>query len=121
MNYWAPLQEEEEEEPEQINIIETKQSIANTNGNKWTRQIKRRWAMKLVINSRAMSNFVPEEMNLPKKGKLNKEMYLSDNTKLHATYQTELPLEQQSQKAREADILPGLKTPLVSINKMAKE
>ncbi len=34
---------------------------------------------------------------------------------------TELPLEQLSAKAREADILPGLKTPLTSINKMAKE
>ena len=44
MNYWAPLHDEEEEseQPEQINIIDTKQSIANTNGNKWTRRIERR-------------------------------------------------------------------------------
>ncbi len=48
-------------------------------------------------------------------------MYSPDNTKLQATYQTELPLEQVSQKAREADILPGLKTPLVSVNKMSEE
>jgi hypothetical protein len=77
--------------------------------------------MKLVINSGATSNFVPEEINLPKKGKSDKEVYLPDNTKLQATYRTELPLEQLSQKAREADILPGLKTPLLSINKMAEE
>jgi hypothetical protein len=33
----------------------------------------------------------------------------------------ELPFQQLTSKAREADILPGLKTPLVSINKMAEE
>ncbi len=77
--------------------------------------------MKLVIDSGATSNFVPEEMNLPRKEKSSKEVYLPDNTKLQASYRTELPLEQLSQKAREADILPGLKTPLVSVNKMAEE
>ena len=123
MNYWAPLHDEaeESEEQEQINIIETKQSIANANGNKWMRWIERRRAMKLIIDSDATSNFVPEETDLPKKGKSNKEVYLPGNTKLQATYRTELPLKQLSQKAREADILPGLKTPLVSINKMSEE
>jgi hypothetical protein len=83
MNYWAPLHDEKEEseQPKQINIIETKQSIANTNGNKWTRRIKRRKTMKLVIDSGATSNFVPEEMDLLKKGKSYKEVYLPDNTK----------------------------------------
>jgi len=122
-NYWAPLDDEIEieETSEQIKIIETKQSIANTKGNKWTRRVERRRAMKLVIDSGATSHFVPEEMDLPRKGKSNKEVYLPDNTKLHATYKTELPLDRLSQKAREADILPGLKTPLVSVNKMAEE
>ena len=77
--------------------------------------------MKLVIDSGATSNFVPEEMELPKKGKSNKEVYLPDNTKLQVTYRTELPLEQLSKKARVTDIIPGLKTPLVSVNKMAEE
>jgi hypothetical protein len=78
--------------------------------------------MKLVIHSGAMSKFLPEEMNLPKKGKSNKEVYLPDNTKLHASYKTELPFEQVTNKARVApDILPGLKTPLVSVNKLAKK
>jgi hypothetical protein len=121
MNYWAPLNNKEDDEPEQINTVETDQSIASTNGNKWTRQNERRKAAKLVIDSGATSNFVPEEMNLPKKGKSNKEVYLPDNTKLHVTYRTELPLKQLSQKAREVDILPGLKTPLLSVNKMAEE
>jgi hypothetical protein len=77
--------------------------------------------MKLVIDSGATSNFVPEDMNLPKMEKSNKEVYLPDNTTLQATYRTELPLNQLSAQAREADNLPGLKTPLVSVNKMANE
>ena len=60
-------------------------------------------------------------MNLPKKGKSNKEVYLPDDTKLQATFQTELPFKQLSNKAREADILPGIKTPVISVNKLAKE
>ena len=122
-NYWAPLHDEEEEtnEPEQINIIEAKQSIATTRGNKWTRRIERRRTTKLVIDSGATSNFVPTEMNLPKMGKSNKEVHLPDNSTLQATYRTELPLHQLSARAREADILPGLNTPLVSVNQMANE
>jgi hypothetical protein len=77
--------------------------------------------MKLVINSGATSNYVLEEMNLSKKGKPNKEVYLPDNTKLQASYKIKLPFEQLTNKAREAEILPGLKSPLVSINKLAKE
>jgi hypothetical protein len=76
--------------------------------------------MKLVTNSGATSNFVPEEMNLPKKGKSNKEVYLPDNTKLQAAYKTKLLFKQLTKKAREADILPGLKTPLVSVNGLAE-
>ena len=77
--------------------------------------------MKLVIDSGATSNFVPESMNLPKKGRSMKEVFLPDDTKLKATYKTELPFEQLSSQAREADILPGLKTPLISVNKLAEE
>ena len=77
--------------------------------------------MKVVIDSGTTSNFVPEEMNLLRMGKSNKEVYLPDNTTLQATYCTELPLNQLSTRAREADIRPGLQTPLVSVNKMANE
>jgi hypothetical protein len=77
--------------------------------------------MKLIINSGAMPNFVPEEMNLPKKGKSNKEVYLPDNTKLQSSYKTKLPFEKLTSKGREANILPGLKTPLISIKKLAEE
>ncbi len=47
--------------------------------------------MKLVSDSGATSNFVPEEMSLQKKGKSNKEVFLPDNTKLKATHKTEIP------------------------------
>jgi hypothetical protein len=122
-NYWAPLNEDEDEtnKPEQINIIAAKQTIATTKSNKWTCRIERRRAQKLVIDSGATSNFVPEDMNLPRMGKWNKEVYLPDNTTLQATYRTELPLNQLGMGARQADILSGLKTPLISVNKMAEE
>jgi len=91
----------------------------NTKSNKGTRtRIERRW---LVIDSGATSNLVLEEMNLPRMGKSNKEVYLPDNTTLQATYCMELPLNKLSKRARQADILSGLKTPLISVNKMAEE
>jgi len=93
----------------------------NNKSNKWTRRIERRKKWKLVIDSGATSHFVPEEMNLPKQGTSNKEVYLPDNSKLKASFTTQLPFMQLSSKAREADILPGLKTPLLSVNKMAEE
>ncbi len=121
-NYWAPLhQTEEDDHIEDSNIPKVVQSIANTQSNKWTLLVERQRTMKLVINSGATSNFVLEEMNLPKKGKPNKEVYLPDNTKLQASYKTKLPFKQLTNKSREADILSRLKTPLVSVNKMAKE
>jgi hypothetical protein len=89
--------------------------------NKWTQRLERQRQTKLLIDSGATSHFVSETMNLLKKGKLNKEVYLPDDTKLQATYRTELPFKQLSDKAREADILPGIKTPLTSVNKLAKE
>ena len=120
-NYWAPLNDNTNEmnnEIEQINIIPMKQPIKNTKSNKWTRRIERR---KLVIDSDAMSHFVPKEMNLPRMGKSNKEVYLPDNTTLQATYCTELPLNKLSKRARQANILPGLMTPLISVIKMSEE
>ena len=123
-NYWAPLNDdadEKDEDIEQINHITTTQSIAHTRLNKWTRRIERRKQMKLVIDSGATSHFVPENMNLPKGNLSTKEVYLPDDTKLQATYRTKLPLKQLSDKAREADILPGLTTPLISVNKLAEE
>jgi hypothetical protein len=122
-NYWAPLYNEpaDDKQPNQINNIKETQPIVTNKTNKWTRRIERRQAMKFVFDSGATSHFVSEEMNLPKKEKSDKEVFLPDNTKLQASFTTKLPFEQLSEKAREADILPGLKTPLISVNKMAEE
>jgi hypothetical protein len=97
------------------------QPIANTKSKKWTCWVEIQQTMKFVINLGATSNFVPEEMNLPKKGNSNKEVFLPDETTLQASYKTKVPFEQLTDKAREADILPGLKTPLISVNKIAEE
>jgi hypothetical protein len=59
-------------------------------------------------------------MDLPKMGPSNKTIYLPDDTTLKASEKM-LPFSQLSNKAREADILPGLKQPLMSVNKIAKE
>ena len=123
-NYWAPLNDDIEEkgdEIEHINHTTTTQPTVHMKLNKWTQRLERQRETKLLIDSGATSHFVPETMNLPKKGKLNKEVYLPDDTKLQSTYRTELPFKQLCDKAREADILPGIKTPLISVNKLAKE
>jgi hypothetical protein len=43
-NYWAPLNDDTDEEKDDIemNIIPVKQPIVNTKSNKWTRRIERR-------------------------------------------------------------------------------
>jgi hypothetical protein len=64
----------------------------------------------LVNDLGATSNFTTEDMNLPMKGKSHKEVYLPDSTKLHTSYKTKLPFKEQTSRAREADVLPGLKT-----------
>ncbi len=69
----------------------------------------------------ATSNFATEDMNLPMKGKSHKEVYLPENTKLQALYKTKLPFKQLTSRAREADVLPGLKTLLLNVNEMAEE
>ena len=75
----------------------------------------------MIINSGATSHFISEEMNLPKGNKSNKEVYLPDNTTLRTSTKTKLPFAQLMETAREADILPGLKRSLLSVNKMSKE
>jgi hypothetical protein len=67
------------------------------------------------------SHFISEEMNLPKGDKSHKEVHLPDDTKLRVSTKTQLPFTQLSDGAREADILPGLKRSLMSVNKMSEE
>jgi hypothetical protein len=75
----------------------------------------------MIIDSRATSHFITEEMNLPKGQKSNKQVYLPDDTTLKTSTRTKLPFTNLSEAAREADILPGLKRSLMSVNKMSQE
>jgi hypothetical protein len=110
-NYWNPLQqegkEEEEKSEEQINMTHTIKTAPK--GNKWMQRATRQKEQRLIINLGAMSHFVTEEMDLSKMGPSNKMIYLPNNTTLKASEKTMLPFNQLSNKAQEADILPGLK------------
>ena len=75
----------------------------------------------MKINSGATSHFITEDMNLPKGQKSNKQVYLPDNTTRRTSTKTKLPFPNLSEAAQEADILPGLKRSLMSVNKMAQE
>jgi hypothetical protein len=61
------------------------------------------------------------ELNLPNTGPSNKEVYLPDDMKLMMANKTLLPFEQLSRTAREAEVLPGLKNSIASINKWSEE
>ncbi len=133
MNYWAPLdtiEEKDDTEEESINNTstweekKTQETIKRT-GNKRTRRSEGRKEKqrehKIIINSGATSHFMSPELNLPNTGPSNKEVYLPDDTKLMMANKTLLPFEQLSRTAREAEVLPGLKKSLASINKWSEE
>ena len=123
--YWTPLDNdndnEQEEAEEEINAIKSATVKTKQKENKWTRQIARQREQRIITDSGATSHFMSEEMNLPKGDKSHKEVYLPDDTKLTTSTKTQLPFTQLSDGAREADILPGLKRSLISVNKMSKE
>lgn len=123
-NYWTPLNDNNDddnnEEKEEINI--TKESgKAKPKGNKWTRRITRRQEQRMIIDSGATSHFISEDMNLPKGEKSNKQIYLPDDSTLRSSTKTKLPFDRLSEAAREADIVPGLKRSIMSVNKMSEE
>ena len=89
--------------------------------NKWMRWIARRRQQKIIIDSGATSHFMSEDLHLPTEGTSNKEVYLPNNAKLTTSQQTKLPFDNLTNAAREADVLPGLKQSLLSINKMSEE
>ena len=125
-NYWTPLDEneeesKEEEEEEEINMKQTTPATPEGKSNKWTRRTKRQKEHQIIINSGATSHFMSKELKLPKLGESNKSVYLPNNAKLTTSYKTQLPFEQLSDRAREADMLPRLKKSLMSIIKTSQE
>jgi hypothetical protein len=85
------------------------------------RRLVRRREHKLTIDSGATSNFVCKELGLQKDGVSNKEVFLTNNSKLKTSHKIKLPFEQLLDTAREAHILPGLEQSLLSINKMSEQ
>ena len=75
----------------------------------------------MIIDSGATPHFISKDMNLPKGGKSSKQVYLPEDTTLKTSTKTKLPFPKLSEAAREADVLPGLKRSLTSVNKMAEE
>jgi hypothetical protein len=83
--------------------------------------VTRQKESRIIVDSGATSHFVTEDMNLPKTGPSYKPIYLPNDTTLKASAKTMLPFNQLTDKAREAEILPVLKRPLMSVNTMSKE
>jgi hypothetical protein len=120
------IEEEDDTRQEHINNIEMKiQKTTKRTGNKWTRRAEerkeKRRKHKIIINSGTTSHFMSEELELPNTGPSNKDVYLPDDTKLMTANKTLLPFEQMTKAAREAEVLPGLKKSLASVNKWSEE
>ncbi len=127
-NYWTPLDENEDEskeDEEKINMIQAKPVDTKEKSNKWTRRLEAQkeecHKHKIIIDSGAISHFMSKESKLPNIGQSNKTVYLPNNSKLTMSYKTQLPFEQLLDRAREADVLPGLKRSLMSDNKISQE
>jgi hypothetical protein len=116
-------EEDNEQSEEEINIINTK-ATKQIKTNKWMQRVEARRAKcikkQMIIDSTATSNFISNELDLPKTGASKITVYLPDNSTLQTFNKTMLPFEHLSKEAREAHILPGLKKFLLSVNKMAE-
>jgi hypothetical protein len=99
----------------------SKTAMIEPKSNKWMRPLARRREHNLTTDSDVTSNFMCEELDLPKDEVSNKEVFLPDNSKLRTSHKTKLTFKQLSDAAREAHILPGLKRSLLSVNKMSEE
>lgn len=79
--------------------------------------------MRTANDSQLQSNISLHQRRneLTQRRKSNEEVYLLNNTTLRMSAKTELPFAQFSEKAREADVLSGLKQSLISNNKMSEK
>jgi hypothetical protein len=73
-----------------------------------------------ITNSGATSHFISKDLNLPRTGLSQIEVFLPDDSKLQSSSKTQLPFEQLTLIAREANILPGLTKSLMSVGKMSE-
>jgi hypothetical protein len=129
MNYWAPHdKDDKKQQEEEINSIKQQPTTTQKpKSNKWMRRVERRQATRhqcnqqyIILDLGATSHFMSKDLNLPKTGPSQIEVFLPDGSKLQSSSKTQLPFDQLDPKAREADILPGLKKSLISVNKMSE-
>ncbi len=124
-NFWSPLNNDDDDEldedKEEINMTKSTAITIKQKSNKWSRRISRRREHKIIIDSGVTSHFMSKDLTLPTEGASNKEVYLPNNAKLRTSRRTKLQLETLTNAVREADVLPGLKRSLLSINKMSEE
>jgi hypothetical protein len=131
-NYWAPLENEDEnEDAPQASV----NNISAAQAQRDLRSMLTAWlyqrigkhqpfhlkASTMVVDSGATSSFVRPEENLPIIGPSNKKVVaLPDGSTKQATHTAILPFQSLSDKARRADVLPGLRpNSLVSVGKLA--
>jgi hypothetical protein len=92
-------EEDNKQSKEEINIINTK-ATKQIKTNKWLQRVEARRAkrikIQMIINSATTSNFISNELNLPKTGASKIIVYLPDNSTLQTSNKTMLPLEQLS-------------------------
>jgi hypothetical protein len=135
-NYWAPLQDFQEDEDNNENsaqhaTVDNLSDAEVTNDLRLTilAWINQRMARgkpfqktpsTMILDSGTTSHFVRAEEKLPITGMLSKNVRLPDGSSIQATHITLLPFESLDISARKADILPGLRTnSLVSVGKLA--
>jgi hypothetical protein len=123
-NYWTPLNdnnEESKEDEEEANTIQKNPATTQQKSNKWTRQIARQKEHKQINDFGATSHLMSKDLYLPTEGTSNKTAFLPDNRQLRMSNKTKLPFDQLLDAAGEANVLPGLKKSLLSVNKMSEE
>ena len=76
----------------------------------------------MILDSGATSHFMRPDENLPITGASTKVVALPNGSTIKATHTTNLPFEKLTDKARKADVLPGLRqNSLVSVGKLSDE
>jgi hypothetical protein len=106
-NFWATLGMEEEDNKqseEEINITNTK-ATKQIKTNEWMQSVEarrtKRIEKQMIIDSAATSNFISDELDLPKTEASKIKVYLPDNSTLQTSNKTLLPFEQLLKEARE--------------------
>jgi hypothetical protein len=81
-------EEDNEQSEEEINIINTK-ATKQIKTNKWMQRVEAKRAKcikkQMIIDSAATSNFISNELNLPKTGASKITVYLPDNSTLQTS------------------------------------